>query len=89
MNFKKYTLTERIVKNKYFINKRKNGYLGKDNWFDSQYHFILLVIMNKNLWFYCYSDDTKDIFVHKFDEIQRKVVTKKSHIYHLIHYNNY
>ena len=42
VNFKNYKLTERIVKNKYFINKRKNGYLGKDNWFDSQYHLYYL-----------------------------------------------
>ena len=77
---------ERFFTNEYFIN-RKNEYLAKDIWFDSQYHFVLLAIMYKNLWFYCYSEDIKDIFVCKFDEIQLKVVAKKINIYHLVHYN--
>ena len=67
--------------------KNKNGYLAKDYWFDSQYHFVILAIMYKSLWFYCYSEDTKDIFVYKFDEIQGKVIATKTNIYHLIHYD--
>merc|ERR1712238_138059 len=72
--------------NEYF--SKKNSYTSKKYWFDSQYYFVLLAIMFKDLWFYCYSEVTKDLFVFKYDKGQRKAIVKNTRIYHLVHYNH-
>jgi len=91
VDFTIYSLKERIFDTAYFNNEyfsKKNSYTSKKYWFDSQYYFVLLAIMFKDLWFYCYSEVTKDLFVYKYDKGQRKVIVKNTHIYHLVHYNH-
>ena len=91
VDFTIYALKERIFNAAYFNNEyfsKKNSYTSKKYWFDSQYYFVLLAIMFKDLWFYCYSEVTKDLFVYKYDKGQRKVIVKNTHIYHLVHYNH-
>ena len=56
VNFTTYSLMERIFTAASFNNEllsKKNAYTSKIYWFDSQYYFVLLAIIFKNLCFYC------------------------------------
>ena len=86
-----YTRKTRIFNKGHFNNRhfmKNNTDTSKKYWFDSQYYFVLLVIMFK-IMVYCSSGVTKDLFVYKYDEYQKKTITKNAHIYHLLRYNQY
>ena len=83
VDFITYSLKERIFNAAYFKNKyfsKNNAYTSKTYWCDSQHYFVLLAIMFKNLWFYCHSEITKDLFVYKYEKGQKKGIIKNTHI---------
>ena len=83
VDFTIYSIKERIFNAAYFKNKyfsKNNAYTSKTYWCDSQYYFVLLASMFKNLWFYCYSEITKDLFVYKYEKGRKKGIIKNRHI---------
>ena len=54
---------------------KKSNYIQKKFGFDGSYSLILLSLMYKDIWFYCYSEEKNDLNIYKFNH---KVINQLS-----------
>ena len=64
----------------------RNNYIHKKFGFDGSYSLILLSLMFKDIWFYCYSEEKNDLNIYKFNHESNKSIITRSHIYTPVRY---
>mgnify|MGYP001407906054 FL=1 len=64
----------------------QNNYIHKKFGFDGSYSLILLSLMYKDIWFYCYSEEKNDLNIYKFNHESNKSIITRSHIYTPVRY---
>ena len=65
---------------------KESNYIQKTFGFNGSYSLILLSLMYKDIWFYCYSEEKNDLNIYKFNHKSNKSIITRSHIYTPVRY---